>query len=1066
MKHLLLFFNCTLWLAITAHGQTNTTILRGVVTSETDGQPLPGVNVIIKGTPNGVITDYNGEYSLSCPDQSTISFSYIGYETITIERNGRTTLHIQLKENIELLSGVEIYSTGYQEIPLDRATGSFEHIDQELIQRSTGTDIISRLENVTSGLQFDKRLAGDTYGDTYRNLRIRGISGIDSDNSPLIVVDNFPYEGDINSINPNTIDHITVLKDAAAASIWGARAANGVIVITTKKGQTNQPMKISLNSNITWVQQPDFHYTPDFLPSKDFIEVEQTLFDRGYYDSKANSYRQYPLSPAVELLLSHRDGSLSDQELDAQLYNLSQFDVRDQAEKYFYRPAIYQQYALSLQGGTSKHTYFIAGGYDHNALSIDGNNKERFTLNVNNSIRPIEALNVAAAININHNQQTSNGLRWGNIETKYPYNHFVDDQGNWSSVVNDIRLTYAALATEEGLLDWSYRPMQEKHFNDVSGQNTEYRIDLNTDYSFTTELSVGIKYQYQQIQGTDEQILDKDSYAVRSRVNRYTQADGSRVFPYGAIRSNEFSQQAAQALRSQISYNKRIAKHRITALAGAEARNIKQTQQGLQVYGYDEETLIFSTDLDYTTRYPLRPAGSLWITPPANYFGETLDRYISYFANTSYMLKDTYGLSASVRWDASNLFGVKTNQKGVPLWSAGASWNISNETFYNVNWLPYLRLRTTYGYNGNINKSLTAYPTASYTVDNITNLSKAILRSPGNPQLRWERVSMVNVGVDFETNDQRVAGSFEYYDKFGTDMIADTPIDPTTGFLDPYKTNFAETRTSGFDIQIHTRNTINDWKLSTDILCSYTSNKIRKAYPDAITSSSLISRLTLNTAIIPIDGNSIDGIYSLPWVGLNPDNGNPQVIIEGQQSEEYRDYIQNLQLEDLIYNGPSVAPIFGAIRNNLSWKNIGISFNVSWKSGYYFRRSGINYYDLFESAAGHKEYVNRWQNPGDEAHTQVPSMPEIVDFNRDLIYNASEILVEPGDHIRLEDINLSYALTQLNTPKLPFSELRVFCYARNLGILWQASKSGLDPDYPNASYRSPRSYSIGLNATF
>ena len=182
--------------------------------------------------------------------------------------------------------------------------------------------------------------------------------------------------------------------------------------------------------------------------------------------------------------------------------------------------------------------------------------------------------------------------------------------------------------------------------------------------------------------------------------------------------------------------------------------------------------------------------------------------------------------------------------------------------------------------------------------------------------------------------------------------------------------------------------------------------------------------------------------------------------------KEYRDYALALTFDSLVYHGSSVAPIFGSVRNNFTWHSWSLSFNISWKAQYYFRRSGLNYYNLFRDWKMHKDFADRWRQPGDEEHTNVPSMPEQTDSYREYIYTASELLVEKGDHIRFEDVNLSYSFSRKTHQWLPFQDLKLFLYVRNLGILWQASKSGLDPDYPNASYRSPRTYSIGLNATF
>ncbi len=252
------------------------------------GQPVAGVTVKVKGSKNATSTNDNGEFSLMSVDENgTLQFTSINMEPFEIQVNGKTDLAISLKTKFTSLGDVNVQvNTGYQTIPKERATGSFVQIDNSLLNRRVGTNILDRLEGITSGLVFN---AGNIYNGTRMSneltgITIRGRSSIDEKVSadPLIVLDNFPYDGDIGSINPNDVESITVLKDAAAASIWGARSGNGVIVITTKKGRTNQKMKIELNSNVTVGDKPDLFYSKNFISSPDFINLETLLFNNGY----------------------------------------------------------------------------------------------------------------------------------------------------------------------------------------------------------------------------------------------------------------------------------------------------------------------------------------------------------------------------------------------------------------------------------------------------------------------------------------------------------------------------------------------------------------------------------------------------------------------------------------------------------------------------------------------------------------------------------------------------------------------------------------------------------------
>lgn len=423
-------------------------------------------------------------------------------------------------------------------------------------------------------------------------------------------------------------------------------------------------------------------------------------------------------------------------------------------------------------------------------------------------------------------------------------------------------------------------------------------------------------------------------------------------------------------------------------------------------------------------------------------------------------------LSGSARWDASNLFGVKTNQKGVPLWSAGLSWRVSDELFYKIAWLPYLKLRATYGYSGNVDKSVTAFTTVSYGTDFTTDLRSATVRSPGNPNLRWEKVAIMNFGVDFNVLNDRIQGSLEYYQKNSSDLLGLTQIDPTVFYssgLASYKTNYANLRTRGFDIEINTRNIDAGFKWQSHVLFSHAANEVTDYLGDGRGS---ITSYTGGRSNRPVEGHSLDGIYSLPWAGLDSETGDPLVLENGSPTKEYTRYLEELSLEELVYHGPSVPTIFGSLRNTFSWKGFNASANITFKAGYYFRRSTINYNRLSEDWIGHRDFSERWQNPGDELSTQVPSMPEAPVSNRDQVYALSEILVEKGDHIRLQDVSLSYTIDKLSSSAKTLRNIRLYLYANNLGIIWRDNKRQLDPDYPSASILPAQSFSIGIQANF
>lgn len=430
-------------------------------------------------------------------------------------------------------------------------------------------------------------------------------------------------------------------------------------------------------------------------------------------------------------------------------------------------------------------------------------------------------------------------------------------------------------------------------------------------------------------------------------------------------------------------------------------------------------------------------------------------------------------LSLSARQDGSNLFGVKFRQKIVPLWSAGIAWTISNESFFQSEKLNELKVRATYGYSGNVDKSTTAFPTVGYSTDSQTGLLRALLRSPGNPSLKWEKVKTINFGLDFVMVNHRVYGSFDYYIKRGLDLLGDVEIDPTTGvgFLAnairlTNRINYASTTTKGIDLEITHRNTLGKVGITTSYIFNYVKNVVSD-YHNPPNSNILVYTVAGGT-VPPVEGNPLDAVYSFKWVGLQPDTGAPLVMLDGKESVDYSKYLSQLTPDQLVLHGSSVPRFTGSVRNGLTYKAVSLGFILSWKAGYYYREASINYYDLFNQWQGHSDFLKRWQKPGDEKYTQVPSMPTAETYDpsgrRDMLYTRSELLAYKGDHIRFQELSMAYRLNSLKTSA--FQAMTFNIYANNLGILWRKQKGGSDPDYPNAYFPPAKSLAAGIKLEF
>ena len=330
---------------------------------------------------------------------------------------------------------------------------------------------------------------------------------------------------------------------------------------------------------------------------------------------------------------------------------------------------------------------------------------------------------------------------------------------------------------------------------------------------------------------------------------------------------------------------------------------------------------------------------------------------------------------------------------------------------------------------------------------------------------------MLNVGIDFAFAKNVIRGTLEYYSKKGTDIIGENELAPSTGFIDmntftnTVKGNYANMKGRGLDVQLNSKNISGKFKWSSQLLFSYATDVVTH-YGGTILPSSLVSLGGgASGYVIPLAGKPVFGIYSFRWAGLDPLSGNPQGYVDGKVSQDYSNLSNPTQLADIEYNGSARPQYYGAFGNTFSYRNWSLFINISYKFGYYFNRLSVNYYNLVNYYALNKDYSIRWQKPGDEKITQVPSFSYPVNYSRDIFYNSSSILVEKGDHIRLQGISLNYDLNKINCPFLPFNQIKLYAYINNVGIIWRANSKGLDPDYP-LGIPAPRTCSIGLRVDF
>lgn len=1046
--------------------------VKGRVVNE-KGEPVEGVSVVVKGSGKTTLTDANGEFALLTVDRNaTLIFTHISLESFEVKVQGKSELAITLRTKISALGDVTItVNTGYQQLPKERATGSFTQIDNRTFNLQVSTNVIGRLDGIASGLTIDKkRASGSRTG-----ISIQGISTITGPQEPLIILDNFPYEGNINNINPNDIESITILKDAAAASIWGARSGNGVIILTTKKGKFNQPFSVEFNSNVTVINKPDLFYRKP-ISTSDYIDVESFLFSKQYRFSDTSNVYRPPFSPVYEILFKEKNGQITSASATEQINKLRNLDVRNEYNKFFYQKAVNQQYSINMRGGSNNAAWILSLGFDNNLNELNAN-YQRKNIRFSHSLKPLKNLEVFTNLYFTQTSNKSGKPEYGEITSGgslYPYALFADENGN-PLAISKYRQPYIDTAGKGKLLDWNYYPLDDYKSVKSSSKSQDILCNLGLRYKLFSFVTTEISYQYEIENSKDRTMYDLQSFYARDLINSFSQIDPvsnqiSYIIPKGAILDLTDGTTSSNKGRGLINLNKNWGRHEINAIAGGEINQTKVESSTSRTYGYNDDNLTFNNYIDYFNTYPTYISGDVAFVPSTNSFNGNTNRFVSIFSNAAYTYNQKYSISLSGRRDASNLFGVNTNQKWTPLWSVGASWDISKEKFYNFSFLPDLKLRASYGYRGNVDQSMSAVTTINYlSTSPYTQTPYANVNRYANPDLKWERIAMINFGLDFKSVSNRIGMSIDFFTKKGSDLYGASPIDYTTGVTNSIVKNAAGMEGTGLNIELNTLNINKEYKWSSTFIFNYYKDKVIKYFSGSDQASNFLYGTNVYS-INPVEGHPVYSIYSYKWAGLDAANGDPQGYLNGQVSKDWSTITgAGTKSSDLVYNGPAFPTSTIFFINTFSWKNISLTVDIIGKFNFYFRRESINYSQLFANGDGYSNFSDfglRWQKAGDEQLTNVPSMIYPSNTNRDNFYTYSESNIEKGDHIRLQFVNLAYEIKRQSLRKLPFKTLKLYLNASNLGIIWRSNDKNLDPDYLSASIPPSKSLAFGLAINF
>ncbi|WP_158288387.1 SusC/RagA family TonB-linked outer membrane protein [Mucilaginibacter psychrotolerans] len=1050
-------------------------------------EPLSGATLRVLNGRLSAVTDESGNYVIiGPPADERLVVSYIGYKTDTVAIGGRNEIIFYLQPDIMSMKEV-VVSTGLQTLSKERATGSFSKPDMEVFNLRTGTnDILQRLDGLIPGLTV---LSGPTSdipnksGQSTKKVIVRGNTSINLDTQPLYVVNGIQVN-DIGTINPNDVNDITVLKDASAAAIWGARAANGVIVINTKSGRRNQKIKVNYNAFINFQGKPDLNYQPR-LNSAQFVQLGKELFNPTLYPY--NSLSTSFIAPHEQILYDQNRGLITSAQATAGLDSLSRINNLDQIKKIWYRNAYTTNQTVSASGGGEAYSFYSSISYIDNHTNVLGASDKSYRINLNQSFNPTQRLRISLnALLANTDRYDANSISVGS--NFLPYQLFKGADGS------NLNLNYLQGLTPETRADYQARSRVNLDYNPLNELNSAFSkyndLTANVTADVNLKLWKGFSYQgtfgYQKSKINNTQYSDISSYKVREQVVAFTVAPSTSSTPVYYL-PNEGGKYVSiptdlknWTIRNQLIYNTNLrnGKDQFNFQIGQEAQEQKLASTASNVFGYNMDLQTYPL-IDYIKLnngvFGTVSSGRSVLGQVPFTSNETLTRFKSYFGLMNYTFDNKYSVDGSIRTDRSNLFsGAQSGQKK-PAYSIGGKWYISREAFIKMpDWLNDVALRTTYGISGNSPYVGAAYLQDILIAENNSTTGNALnIDIPANQNLSWETTRTINIGLDFSILQQRISGSIDYYHKRTTDLLGGVPVNILNG-TSSITGNLGNLHNQGVELNIRSVNVKgNNFTWSTNLTFGYNQNKFDESaglQPYMLTDT---YRLSSENVV----GYSSTPLFAYRFAGLD-NMGDPQIkLADGTITKSFN----SAKAEDLVYMGTRTPKYNGGLTNTFLYKGLALTANMIYNFGAVMRRDVNQFYSgrLTGSAGGYygninPEFLDRWQKPGDELLTNIPSYvaDPSENFRRNTqYYTLADINVVNASYIKLREITLSYNIPEATLRYLKISSASLFIQTGNY-MIWKANKFDIDPefqDFRNGGRGLPaykHSFSIGANITF
>jgi len=1034
---------------------------------------VEGITIREQGSSSSAITDSKGNFRITTTSSSPkLSISYIGYHTSVIEAMNNTLVNINLKEDENTLKEVTVVSNGYQTLAKKNSTGSYSTISTADIERRSSQSLDRILEGAVPGLSVYNgfRSVNGVRTAVGSDFQVRGGSAIQSDrNAPLIIVDGFP----VNQLpdNFNDVEKIDVLKDASASAIWGARAANGVFVITTKRGKQGA-LKIDFSSNLYLTQKSDFSKLRR-ASSADMISSDNEIYQKGYFDASFFQSSQNGFSPSFDYILQKEKGLISAGDLSRKQDSLSGLSNIQQNKDLLMRIGVRQNYFLSMSGGAAKYRFMFSGSYDNDKANFIGSESRNIQMNMRNDYEITPWLHAIGDLNaVFTNQNIGTDLR-SQIYGLAPYQMQVDANGNYVYNYNSFNKNANATLMAKGYYDNGKNLLQDARLADNNNSVFGLRTKLGLEATLTKGLTLNTYFLYDKLKNTGNKLTNEYSSDARALLNRYASLDanGKAFFnlPKGNYLDLTETTNDNTSVRSQVNYTNLFgSKHFVNFSAGVEVKQYLTNGVTNRKYNYIDDLQSWSPiDQIVLLNGVIGQTGTRTIYDASAYdrFNYSNKRELSYYSTGTYTYDDKYTLTGSLRFDESNLFGVDPKYRRTPLWSIGASWDITQEKFFHVDFINLLKLRATVGLTGNYDPSTTPLLVATRAFQAGTSDYRARVdaNNPYNPKLRWERTKTYNFGTDIAFLRNRFQLSVDFYKKYGYDLLGTQLLDPTIGFTST-KLNGAKMTNTGLETALTGRVLqAGDFSWTSTFNFAYNTNKITEN--KIAESSPVIGRVTAGVPYY-VEGYTREALWSYKWAGLS-NIGDPQVY-DGNGNKVLVPVLGSLE-----YSGSYRPKYTGGFTNVFNYKGVFASAVVIYNFGGVFRREMPSMYGYDWNPALNYQVANRWKTAGDEAHTDIAAYqasPNLIYDGRERAAMYSSNSVESSSFIRLREVQLGYKIPVSILKRTPIKNLSISAQMNNIAI-WTKNKYGIDPeaiDPQTGAYYTPnpKVTTISLRAGF